>query len=365
MASRAQIFFAILVAIFLRTEIAVAQGAIDPSSALLLNSGTSSRSRSSSETRLESSRYTVRPRHTPEKAVPEKSQTEKTANEKPRKTAEPVAAPSTPVVLPPTEQGSVVISDVSSAPTEEGPTVATEVPLNREQPTQADRLLEISIATAYFYESSESGYSFRQSTMGGPAYAASARVWFSPEFALGGSYISTLGGQVPDRTSAVGASRTEATYGLFVKKLFAQSNVAFGAEFVDSQFKVAAEAVSKVKTKSSGIRISIEGEFLSTPSSSWRVGFSATPKIQHEESPAATDVRSGTGVSAYAAAAALERRWQFDSANALFIRLEHKIERDLFTGSATMADPVGGATPNGVAVTVGTTLIQFGYGWGN
>ena len=69
-------------------------------------------------------------------------------------------------------------------------------------------------------------------------------------------------------------------------------------------------------------------------------------------------------MNAYAIGASLERLWRFDSSNALFIRLEHKIERDLFTGSATLADPIGGATPNGVAATVGTTLIQFGYNWG-
>lgn len=257
------------------------------------------------------------------------------------------------MVLAPTSDGVVVVSETAKSEQVE------------ETKVLKDRLLEISIATAYLYENAESGYSFRQNTMAGPAYAAAAKVWFSPEFAIGGSYFSSLGGQVADGASAVSASRTDTAFGVYIKRIFSHSDLTFGIELLDTQFKISGDTVSKVNTKSNGVRVSIEGEFESSPSSSWVVGFSASPKIQHEESPAATNAQSGTAVNAYQVGASIERRWQFDATHAVFLRLEHRVERDLFTGSASQADPVGGATPSGVAATVGTTVIQFGYNWGN
>lgn len=337
---------------------ATAQTSMDPSSALLLspgaraNTGRLSDKATTETTRTESTRYTVRPRT-------EKSSTSTPTQTKHVETPRPTPAP---VVLAPGEQGAVVVAiDAPTvSPTPTPPAVAVA-----EEPKPSIRhLLDIAVSSAYLYESAESNYSFRQATMGGPAYAASARAWIIPEFAIGGSYLSTLGGQISDRGSALSASRTALTYGLYFRKAFAESNLIFAAEYLETDFKVSSDAVSKLKTKSAGVRVSIEGEFQSQ-NASWTFGFSVIPKLQHDESAAATEVRSGSSVNAYSVGASIMCGWKFDASNAAFVRVEHRLERDLFTGSATLADPVGGATPNGVSATVGTTLIQFGYSWGD
>jgi hypothetical protein len=353
------IFAAAAVFVFSASENSEAQSSIDPSSALLLNSGNSSTARPRpAETRLDSGRYTVRPRADK-------------ATDRPADKAAPTRKPLDP---PPTKApDTALVSPVSVDPVETETAATAEDPRALEarstgaamtETVEASRMLDISFATVYLYEDSQSGYSFRQETMASPAYQAKAHVWLSPEFAIGGSYLATFGGQVADRTASVSAGRTETAFGLYMRKLFATSHLTFGVELIDSQFKVSSDTISKLKTKSGGVRLSMEGEFQSGVSSAWLIGFSASPRLQHEEISAATDVRSGTGVNAYAIGASVERRWRFDNSNALFIRLEHKIERDLFTGPATAADPIGGATPNGVAATIGTTLIQFGYNWG-
>ncbi len=343
---------------------AVAQSTIDPSSALLLNAPSRSAGRSSekatSETRNDSTRYTVRPRAASERSEKAATTTQSTSQTTTVRTATPVSTPAptpAPVVLAPSEKGAVVV--VMDPPLVEPAIVEVRDP----QPT-GKHILEVSIATAYLYENAESNYSYRQATMGGPAYVASARAWLFSEFAVGGRFLSTLGGQVADRGQAKSAGRTEIVYGVYLRKKFAESNLIFAAEYVDSEFKVSSDVVSKLKTRSSGVRVSIESEFQSQ-SSSWSLGFSVMPKLQHEEISAATEVRSGTSVNAYSVGASITRSWKFNTSNAVFVKLEHRLERDLFTGSATLPDPIGGATPNGVAATVGTTLIQFGYGWGD
>ena len=349
-------------------QTAHAQSSIDPSSALLLNSGSNSNRTRNTETRLDSGRYTVRPRAQTEKPPTEKTSVDKAT----RKNTEPVptatpntneqtaptqvapapqAAP-TPVVIEPEADGHVVVSDTPS-PVSSGDVVASR------------RLLDISIGSAYLYQDSESAYSLRRSTMSAPGYGVDAKVWFSPEFAVGGRYFSTLGGNISGGGGDLATNLTDTAFGIYLRRPFTKSNLTFGFEFVESNFDVSDSATDKLKAKSTGFRIAIEGEFANNDSGAWIVGFSASPKLQHEEGSTATHAQSGKGVSSYAVGASVERRWKFDDANALFVRVQHRIERDLFTGTVTAADPVGGATPSGVSVTVGTTLIQFGYNWGN
>ncbi len=359
---------ALATAIFLlASEQILAQSTMDPSSALLLNSSRPSPNRNeTTESRLDSGRYTVRPRseRATERANDRLSDrvSEKAPARKPVESALKPAElqPVRPSVVPP------VVEPVEAGP--DTPSEATDITEVKSHPAEIAvkpmRILDISVAATYLYEDAQSGYSFRQATMASPAYQAFARVWFTPEFAVGGSYLSTFGGQVADRARAVGAARIETAYGFYMRKPFADSSLTFGLELIDSQFRVSSDTVSKLKTKSTGARLSLEGEFQSDSKAAWLVGFSVSPRLLHEEMSAGTDVRSGTAVNAYAIGASIERRWRFDDSNAMFIRVEHRIERDLFTGSVSLQDPIGGATPDGVSATIGTTLIQFGYNWG-
>lgn len=344
------------------SSVALGQGLIDPSSALLLNSPASGSVSSSTESdsRLDSGRYTVRPRSERTQERPSAA-VKKQTDEKPVVKKELKAEEKTVVLVPaadgvvtvPLSTESAAVSSKDSGPAE-----------------SKSRILELTVASGYFYESAESGYSFRNGYMTGPAYSVGVKAWLSPEFGIGGNYFSSLGGQVADGVSAVSASRTEAVLGFYIRSLFSNSDLSFGVEYTQNEFKVAGETVSRLGTRTRGLRLNIEAQFakslqaVSSVGSSWVLGFSAAPKVQHEEVPAATNVQSGTAVNAYQVGVSVERRWRFDFSNMIFLKLEHRIERDLFTGSVSQADRIGGATPNGVSATVGTTVIQFGYGWG-
>ena len=347
------------------SSMALAQSTIDPSSALLLNGGSSGNSRTrTAEPRLDSGRYTVRPRSQPatEKIPAEKTPTtrKQPVEQTPAVVASPAATPApveSSTVLAPNEEGTVVLDEPASTDQTPGP---------RPMQGLSHRLIDLSIGTAYLYQASESSFSYRNSTIAAPAFAVQAKVWLSSQFAIGGRYLSTFGAHIEDTSSStLSASINETAYGIYFKKPFSNSSLTFGIEYQDSNSGFAGETVSKVKTKSSGFRLGIEGEFQSSETSSWSIGFAASPKLNHEESAAATQVQSGADINAYSLESSIERRWKFDADNALYIRLEHKVERDLFTGPASAPDLITGATPNGVAVTVGKTLIQFGYNWGN
>ncbi len=374
----------VLVAGFLVGAAAFAQEEIDPSSALLLSSPGSSRpsDRSQREQAVESGRYTVRPKSSMS-PVPQ-------AQRRIESTSRGSGSSSTvvnPVVVQPAANGAVLLRETragdtavsvaaSAAPsTESGspsPMQAVGASANQERPQESsaeragsvhasdEALLQLSVASAYYSESSASNYSFRNYGSSGPAYAAEARAWLSGEFGIGASYFSSLAGHVSDGAVEVAAGRTELVWGALIRQRFAEGSLIFAVEAIESQFAVAAEAQRRLKTKSSGYRFRLEGNF-----ADWASSVSLAPKLGHEELPTATSFQSGAGVEAYTVAAYVERRWRFDSRNQLFVRLQHAVERNLFTGSATRLDPTSGQTPVGVGVTVGTTLIQFGYHWAN
>lgn len=347
------------------TASAVAQEAIDPSSALLLSSPTTTRpsDRSQREQAVESGRYTVRPK-SGLSTLPTQQPQRRVESMSTNSQGAASAATLPPVVVHPNSSGTVVLREgkpAETVATEPAAGVSSPEPAADAESTSAlGSLLRLSIATAYYSESSASNYSFRNYGMSGPAYAAEARVWLSEQFGVGASYFSSLAGQVSDGAAEVAVGRTDLVWGALIREHFDRSSLVFAVEAVESQFAVSSDAQRRLKTKSSGFRLRVEGDF-----GDWAGAVSLAPKLSHEESAAASTFQSGSGVESYAAGIALERRWLFDERHQLFVRLQHSVERNLFTGAATRVDPTSGQAPTGVGVTVGTTLIQFGYHWSN
>lgn len=354
-------------ALFLVTN-AFAQTGIDPSSALLLNSGNRTQDRATGErstneardARLESGRYTVRPRDragerpTERQPAPTPTPKKQGAANLPPVSAEPTPTSTTAVVVPVNEQGSVVIPNVDHQADPAEPVILH---------SRGGNLLEIAIGTAYLYENSSSSYSYRRYSLAAPAYSVDARVWLSPEFGVGGSYLSSLGATVGDGGNDSAVTRADTSFGVFVRKSVGQDgnekDLTLGLEFVDFQFRSPADSLNRVKTKGTGARLSVRGDWVD-----FRLGFSIAPKLQHEESSPASGVQSGASVESYRVGFMIERRWLFDSSNSIFLRLQHEVEQNAFSGAATSPDQVSGSAPNGVGVTQGTTVIQFGYDWG-
>lgn len=331
------------------------QTGIDPSSALLLNSGnrtSTERPASGQDTRLDSGRYTTRPRERAERSTIVQPAPTPAPVRRTTPAVNPTPAP-TPVevtVEPSDEQGTVVvpISDPSSA--EEAGRVIEG---------RKEGLLEIGFGAGYLYENSSSSYSYRHYSMAAPVYSVDAKVWLSSEFGVGASTYSTMGATISDGTRDLAATRAEIAAGLFYRKHISDERVfLIGVEFQDQQLRIPTDATTRLKLRTTGVRVSVLGYW-----DRWRLGFSVAPKLDHEETSDA-GTRSGTSVEAYRVGFEVGRRWTFNSTNAMYVRLRHDVEQVSFSGPATSPDRVTGATPDGVGVTSGTTVIQFGFEWG-
>lgn len=347
---------------------------IDPSSAILLNGGRVSPVRDSG---LDSGRYTVRPRpegmrrEDPLKTNKRSSVAESPAKVEPQSTPSPSSPETTNVSVP-----------TSSSPLSSGSSGQATVPTRTEdsnvrgpvEPSEERKLsqLEISVAPGFIYANSDSSFSYRKHNAASPSIGMEASVWITPGFGLSGSYISTLSGHVNDSwngSRSVSASQQWFTGGIRSRHFFGASRLApvleFGVDYMEYQFRVPSDAQTRAKLNSTGLQLSLESDIPVTAHRSWIVGIQFAPKLQHKEGATAIEFRSGGSVDSNAVGLTLGGRVHFDHANAMFWKVTHIVEKNLFAGDATRPDPISGATLNGVAVTNSTTLLQVGYTWGN
>ena len=349
-----------------------AQAQIDPSSALLFN-GAKPAAR---EGTPDSSRYTVRPK------------AETTVR---REEARPPAARRTIVVETKEDSGQPLEPVTVTVPGSDAPlaapalqpeTVVTRVsrqPIVLGAATNQGiidqrrlNLVELNLSSGYLYTNAESSYFYRRYTSSAPVVGAEADVWLTPNFGLNVSYLGTLSGHVSDSfdgSRSIPATQQWFTAGVRTRKFFGgdalSPTMVFGLDYYEYQFRVPSDSALREKLASIGVRVSLEADVPVTATRSWTLGFMVTPKLQHKETATGVEYQSGGNVEANGVGVSLGARVQFERRDAIFVKLSYIIEKDLFSGDASIPDPLTGVTPSGVAVTTTQSLLQFGYSWGN
>lgn len=240
------------------------------------------------------------------------------------------------------------------------------------EPVRRLNLLELSVAPGYLYNNSESSYTFRNYNSSTPLVLADINVWLNPGFSLHGSFIETLAGHVNDSIDGSrSASVTQEWFrvGAHGRKFFhfdsSTAVLNFGIDYVEYQFRVPSDARLRGGLRSSGVEFSVEAEIPASRTRWWTVGAALAPKLKQSESSTSIDFKSGGGVDANAVSLSLGGRWQFERNDAIFWKLSHTVEKDLYSGDATLADPRTNVAPTGVAVINSFTIFQIGYTWGN
>jgi hypothetical protein len=337
----------------------VARAQIDPSSALLLNQGDR---RVTTDPAVDSGRYKVVPRANP---TARKSQAVESGGQESAEPAPPAAA--TPVPQP-------VVSEAISTQNASGDSgsVGSQGLESGGQRRLRDGLLEIRVAPAFIYNDSDSAYYYRRYHSASAAISADANVWFSPSTGMALGYLGTLGGHVGDSLNGsknVAAHQEWFSVGIRTKKLPVTEQESplhsFGFDYVDYQFRIPGTSTSRQKLATTGVRLSMETEVPVNPLRSWVFGLSFSPKLQHRELRSSGFFRSGPGAEASALGVSLGGKIKLDSDNAAYWQISHSFEKDLFSGTATSADPISGLTPSGVSVMNSFTIFRFGYSWGD
>lgn len=229
-------------------------------------------------------------------------------------------------------------------------------------------LVEISLAAAYFYNDSGSNYWYRDYFMTSPGFTVEAKMWLTPFFGVHLDYVASLSAQVrgnPAGTKLLPTDIAHFSAGLRFRKFYGISRRArgfsFGVDFIDQQTTMPPDAQYRANTKTTGVRVSLEALMPATSKYMWTFGVHIAPKLSHEEGGTGIELRSGSDNETDQVGIHFGGRFTYDREHQLYWKLSHSLEKSLFENSANYADPISGNTPDGVAVSNGLTMFQFGY----
>ena len=363
----------VLVVIAALCFVGSASAQIDPSSALLLNND----SINTPHNALDTGRYTIRPKTDP-------SPTPRPLAKRQNKAADDTAPVTVAVpAQQPTPQASLPNQSHENSLSGEQPVLPAFVYVpaaqQRSDATNGPKdfgrrfnILEINVAPGYLYNNSDSIYTYRNYSTASPTASIDGTVWFNQNLGFRGSYLTTINDSVSDslnNTRNEPVTQDWFSMGLRGRKFFGSdglsSSLSLGIDYVDYNFHVASNAGMREALESSGLQLTLDAEVPVSQAKSWLLGVSFAPILTHSENATGISFQSGASISAAAVGVNVGQRLQLSRIDAIFWKLSYSIEKDLFTGTANLADPLTGTAPSGVSVTNSFGLIQIGYAWGD
>lgn len=230
--------------------------------------------------------------------------------------------------------------------------------------------IRISLAPAYYYNGSSSGYSFRRYHSNGPGLGLGMNLWLTPFFGIQSKYFASV--SASQRSGGIDEVPTDIQVfdaGIRFRKYFGATRKApqlsWGIDYHDALNKISADALTAIGRKSSGISLSLEGEVPSSNIYSHTFQLDVRPRMKHSERSTGVEARSGTKNETNAMGLAVGGLWTLDRRNQIYWKSQYIVERNLFDGDASLADPHNGETPNGVSVTNSLIMFYFGFKWGS
>lgn len=326
---------------------------IDPSAALLLRSG----SGEPPKVPLDSGRYTVRP-------TPQSDPTPKPVPPRVQSKVESIVTPKVDPVKPASNGAPEVVSEPLIS--EPAPSPAVVIP------TPDHNLVELSFSPAFIYSGSSSNYWFRDYYSSGPGFALGALIWPTEGFGLAMNFQTSFNSTISDSPGSKNKEAAEHQWfssGLRFRKLFGgtkrKSSVTFGLDYAEYQMHIPPDAIQRIGVKTVGAQLSLEASIPTSATFSWQLGGLILPRSDHQETPTTVNVKSGERNDSATVGVWIGGTHMFDRRNQIFWSFRHSVERNVYEGAATVADPATGLNPEGVSVQQSLSVFQFGYRWGN
>ncbi len=369
----------------------LSQGQVDPSTATLLNSTQSPEELDSDS--LDSGRYQIR--NLPPSPARHSSDVSSGSS-----TTLPPAKTSTSTLLPKSQEKisnqQSEVSEPSSSTSVTPPTMSpTSVPSTPSASNEINKwvlggseerikdymmllhpadirqnLVEITASTGVFYENSASNYWYRRYYSQGPLVSASASLWITPFLGVMGEFSSSLGSDMsgnPAGTRRIPADHQWWTTGLRFRQSFGldrrSPHLLVGIDFSEQRINVPVDDPDRLRIKTTGVVLSLAVQIPSQPYHFWEMGTRLIPRENQQEGKTSSTARSGTSQQSYAVGFWIGSRFLFDRKNQIFWQLSHTLDKSLYDGQASQADPLSGQTPSGVQITQGLSLFRIGYTW--
>jgi hypothetical protein len=230
-------------------------------------------------------------------------------------------------------------------------------------------VISVALAPAYYYNASQSNYSYRRYHSTGPGIGLGMNLWLTPFFGVQSKFFSSVSASQKSGASEVPTDLQNFEAGFRFRRHFGysrrSSQISWGLDWHDSMNKISKDATTSIGRKSSGLSLSLEGELPASNTYAHTFALDVRPRMKHNETNTAAEARSGTKNETNAVGLSVGGMWNLDRQNQVFWRGQYLVERNLFDGAASQVDPHNDATPSGVSVTNSLLMFYFGFKWGS
>lgn len=231
-------------------------------------------------------------------------------------------------------------------------------------------VIAVSLAPAYYYNGSDSNYSFRRYHSAGPGLGLGMNLWFTPFFGIQSKFFTSVSAsQRSGGVNYVPIDIQTFEAGLRFRRHFGYTRkapqVSLGLDYHDAINKISKESTTAVGRKSNGVSFVLEGEIPTSNTYAHTFQLDVRPRLKHSEMSTGSDARSGTKNETNAIGLTLGGQWMLNRQNQVFWKGQYLLERNLYDGAATVMDPHNDQTPDGVSVTNSLIIFYFGFRWGS
>lgn len=239
------------------------------------------------------------------------------------------------------------------------------------QPDDVRRnLIEIRLAPVLIYNDSVSPSFGRSYNNAMPGLYFSNDIWFTMFFGLNTAYRASLGGAISNNsnnTSFVAASHEWASIGLRFRRFYGFGKMVpaleFGLDLREYQFRVPSDDPVRLKTKTTSAVVSLEAKIPASSRYTSSYQLALMPWTQHSEANSGGAVTSGTPGTNFGVSGSIGGEYKLERTSRIFWKFEYELQRSIFGGSTSGADPISGATLTNVPVSNGFLMFHFGYIW--
>ena len=326
-----------------------ASGQLDPSSTLLLDSG----SDAVDESGLDTGRYKVRKR-TEEFSKPVNIEAN---NQNPK-----------PPAVKKVEVKKVDVQPENNKPVEED-NPSEKVAASSDETEKMDRptVLNFKVAPFYFYNDSSSTSLFRSYNTSAPGVKAQAEVWMNKSFGLFTGYSFTLGASIPGSLDGNRRTRIDHQWfstGFMYREIFSKKKqMQFHLGYFETELQTPSDETFRVGLRSSGVYAGFKFKW-AEENKSWYIASKISPFLAHKEIEADLAISSGDKDESHRLSLSFGRNFELSESSGFYWEISHELEKNSFKNSSSPVDPIRQVNIENVQVIQSSIFVEFGYYWG-
>ncbi len=225
---------------------------------------------------------------------------------------------------------------------------------------------EFSLATGYFYNSSNSPFFTRNYNDAAPSVDLGADIWLSPFFGVDAEYRTTLLNELndsPTGPATVNISQSWLNLGIKFRRFFGMSaNSSFFTStlrYADFSTTVPSVSHMRVSQDTQGLEFDFDLTVPTGKRSSFNIGFMLEPLANQNEHTGAA-ITSGTSSQTVGAGGNIGFNYEVSRQMIGFIKLSSLLYKTEFSGNTSISDPVAAIPLTNVPVTNAFYLLEFG-----